>query len=132
MDLAKLLAIFLTSLIATFSITFNYRIKVRSDDPAIPEKEKLSRIGKIALLVVVIAGLFSLFSEIQTQRDKLTEKIKAAGQAKQETVEAQKKQEELNRVSQRLLQEMRENLILIQEIQGRSKEQKAMPKISRH
>jgi hypothetical protein len=121
MDLAKLLAIFLTSLIATFSITFNYRIKVRSDDPAVPEKEKLSRIGKVALIVVVVAGVFSLVSEFYSQRDKLAEKVKAAAQAKQETLEAQKKQEELNREAHQLLQEMKENLTLIQQIRDDTK-----------
>ena len=127
MDIAKLLAIFLTSLIATFSITFNYRTKVRSDDPAVPEQEKLSRIGKVALIVVVVAGIFSLVSEFYSQRDRLAEKVKAAAQARQEMLEAQKKQDELNRDAHQLLQEMKENLVLIQKFREDTKKPGSPP-----
>ena len=117
MDFAKLASLFLTSLIAGFSILFNYKIKVRSDDPATGEQEKLSIIGKIALLVLVVASFFNIYSELQSQREKIAEKTKVAEQAKKEVLELQKRQEEQNRVSQGLINQMKENLILIKDIQ---------------
>ena len=72
MDYLKLIATGLSPLVALYAIVFTYRKKVRSGDPN-TEREVLTTGGRVALVLVLVAGLFSVGAEFESQRRRASE-----------------------------------------------------------
>jgi len=112
MDYLKLAAMALSPCIAVYAILVTYKTKTRTGDPT-TEKEKLTRGGKIALTLVVVAGLFSLSSEWSNQRKRQEEKSAEAKQVLEQLDKLQKKQEALSQTSNQILSKTEGGLLAL-------------------
>ena len=92
MEYAKLIAAVLTLVGAVLGLAFSYKLVVRSDDPARPEEQRLNRKGWLAMLLVIIAGMFSIYSEWQTQHKKTSDQQRLL-------VELQKTRQDLDSIT---------------------------------
>jgi hypothetical protein len=117
MDYLKLIALALSPAIALYAILVTYKTKTRTGDPN-TEKEVLTRGGKVALVLVVIAGLFSILSEYNSQRQKAEEKGSEVRQVREQLGKLQNGQEILNKASSQMLQRTEDSLIILRQLQG--------------
>ena|SRR5215203_168 len=117
MDYLKLIALALSPAVALYAIFVTYKTKTRTGDPN-TEKEVLTRGGKVALVLVVVAGLFSFSSELNSQRKKEKEKGTEVRQVMEQLDRLQKRQEALNKVSSQMQQKMDDSLLILKQLQG--------------
>jgi hypothetical protein len=119
MDYLKLIALALSPAIAVYAILVTYKTKTRTGDPT-SERDVLTRAGKFALVLVLIAGMFSLLSEWSNQRKKQAEKNMEAQQVVERLNRLQKAQEALGLNSGQILRKTEEGLLLLRQCQGGS------------
>lgn len=105
-DYAKFAASLTALIVAVLGITFKYKLVTRSDDPAQPEKERLSGLGVVAIILILLGGGFSIYSDAKSQVKKEAANEKAI----QDLAAARKAQEALNRSTDSILQQMRTTL----------------------
>jgi hypothetical protein len=105
MDYLKPVASVLTLFIALCGILLNTKEKIRPDDPAQPEREVLNRLGWIVLVLVVCSGLFTVVSDLGDSKKPVDDKklLQELTQLRQSASVIQKKQEQLNRMTAKLL-----------------------------
>jgi H+/Cl- antiporter ClcA len=117
MDYLKLIALTLSPAIALYAILVTYKTKTRTGDPN-TEREVLTRGGRVALVLVLAAGLFSILSEWSAQRKKEKEKGTEIRQVMEQLDRLQKKQEILNGVSNQMLRRTDDSLLILRQLQG--------------
>lgn len=115
MEYLKLIASLLTLIIAVSSLLFNYKVKLRTGNPR-TDREVLSGRGKIAVLLVVLSGLFSIGSEVQSLFKKPSEEEKLIQQALLQLSKTQSKQEELNMAADRWVQKIHESVAQLEQL----------------
>ena len=117
MDYLKLIALALSPVVAVYAILVTYKAKSRTGDPT-TEKEVLTRGGKVALVLVVVAGLFSVSSEWSNQRKKQNEKNAETQQVMEQLERLERELETLNRGSSQLVSKADESLLILRQLQG--------------
>ena len=117
MDYLKIITLALSPIIAIYAILVTYKTKNRTGDPT-TEKEVLTLGGKVALALVIIAGLFSFFSELSSQRKEKDEKSTETRQIMEQLNKLHKQQETLNRTSNMILRQTEESLLLLRQFKG--------------
>lgn len=117
MDYLKLIALVLSPGIALYAILVTYKTKTRTGDPT-TEKDVLTGGGKVAVVLVLVAGLFSFFSELKSQRKKEEEKGAEVRQVMEQLDRLQKGQEVLNGTSNQMQQKIDDSLLILKRLQG--------------
>jgi hypothetical protein len=117
MDYLKLVALALSPAIALYAILVTYKTKIRTGDPN-AEKEVLTRGGMVALVLVVVAGLFNVISEWNSQRKKGEERGTEIRQVMEQLDRLQKGQDVLNRAAGQMQRKTDYGLLLLRQLQG--------------
>lgn len=111
MDYLKLAVIALSPIIALSTIVFGYKKKVQTGDVN-KTKEVLTGAGWTAMGLVVVAGLFSIFSEWGNQRKTQAGQAAETARVIERLDRLEKSQEALTEVTNKVLLRVDEGLAL--------------------
>lgn len=117
MDYLKLIVLALSPAIALYAILVTYKTKVRTGDVK-KEEEALTLGGKIALVLVVVSGLFSVVAEWRSQEKKEEEKGAEIRQVMEQLGRLQKTQEILSNASNQMLQKEDNGLLILRQLRS--------------